>query len=128
MSNTVIKDTPTGPIEIVFDGKQLVLQFNCSCEDALPICKAACCRYRPFYNVAVADEEKSKFLTQPNPDNPEMHILQNRGDTCVYLNGSCGCEVHSDKPKVCGQWHCSPFGVGDGITNRQKGWVVLPLK
>lgn len=126
MNSNVIKDTPTGPIEIVFDGKQLVLQFNCSCEDAMPMCNAACCRYRPFYNVTVSEDEKSKFLTQPNPDNPELHILQNRNDTCVYLK-DCKCEVHADKPSNCASWHCSPRGVGEGITRRQNGWVLLPL-
>lgn len=125
--STVIKDTPTGPIELIFDGQQLVLQFNCSCQDALPICKAACCRYRPFFNVSVSEDEKSKYLTQPNPDDDKMHILQHRGCNCVYLDESL-CSVHQDKPSVCSSWHCSPHGVGEGVTNRQQGWVMLPLK
>lgn len=128
MPKTVIKNTPSGPIELVFDGRQLILQFNCNCKDALPVCHAACCRYRPFYNVGLQPEEVEKFLTEPHPEEKDLHILQHADGHCVYLTDNSLCKVHEDKPCICKKWHCSPRGGGQEIEQRDGGWVVLPLK
>jgi len=130
-AKTVIKNTPSGPIEIVFDGSQLTLQFNCNCQDALPICHAACCRYRPFYNVGLQPEEVEKYKTEQHTaedSDLELTILQHEDNHCTYLNEDSLCEVHDDKPCACKEYHCSPRGGGPEIQRRDGGWVILPLK
>lgn len=126
MSKIVIKNTPSGPIELHFNGNQLVMQYNCNCLDALPICHAACCRYRPFYNVS--PEESGKYKTEEHPDDHKLLVLQHVDGHCIHLDNNSLCEVHEDKPCICKKWHCSPYGGGPDIEQRDGGWVLLPLK
>lgn len=122
-----ISDVPSGKIELVFDGEMQLLQFNCSCDDALPYCRAVCCRNRPYFNVLLEPEEVQKFKSMPHPQHVNLLILQEDGSRCIYLdNNTCHCAVHSDKPKICTRYHCSPGGSGDGIDLRGNGWMLLP--
>ena len=129
MGRTILKTVPSGTIDLVFDDRQLIMQFNCDCMDALPMCKAACCRYRPYYNIALEPDEIEKFKSELHPEDPETHILQQVEGHCVYLDGESSlCEVHETKPCICKKWYCSPQGGGDQIEVRDGGWVLLPLK
>lgn len=126
---TVLKNVPSGTIDLIFDGCQLVMQYNCDCLDALPWCKGACCRYRPFYNIGLEPEEIGKFDAIPHPEDDKVQILKHVDGHCVYLDGESSlCGVHDDKPCICKKWHCSPRGGGDEIETRDGGWVLLPLK
>lgn len=124
MIKTVIRNTPSGPIQLVFNGSELVIEFNCECEHALPICHAICCRYRPYYNVEVRPEEVAKYQCEAN-EQSGLHVLQSVNGDCVYLSGDL-CQVNDDKPSVCQEWHCSPEGKGTSLKVRKNGWVILP--
>lgn len=121
---TVIKNTPSGPIQLVFNGTELTLEFNCECEHALPICHAVCCRYRPFFNVEVKPDEVNKYKCDLN-EQLGLHVLQQQDGNCVYLKDDL-CQVNEDKPKTCQEWHCSPEGKGKDLKIRKNGWVILP--
>jgi hypothetical protein len=122
----VIENTKSGPIELVLvQGMCMTLQFNCSCTDALFYCKAICCRSRSGLNVILDQDEKDKFKHRLQNGLP---VLQGKADdSCVYLSGDCKCTVHADKPRMCGAWHCSPGGKGEGIEVRDGGWFLSPF-
>jgi hypothetical protein len=124
---TSIVETPSGPIELVLvQGAFLTLQFNCDCMDALPYCKALCCRMRSGVNVLLDPDEIGKFKSKPYRGN---YILQSNPETdaCAHLSAKCECTVHQDKPRMCRAWHCSPGGKGEGIQVRDGGWFMSPL-
>lgn len=126
-SKIVIKEVPSGKIEMIFDGEVQLLQFNCSCDDALPYCRAMCCRHRPYFNVLLEPHEITKYESTAHLQHPDLFVLQENGTRCTYLDdNSCRCAVHDDKPKSCSRYHCSPGGVGDGINLRDVGWMLLP--
>lgn len=122
-----IADVPSGAIELVFDGKELTLQFNCSCDDALPWCHAICCRLRPHYNtlLSAADVQRAHFATRVVKGLPVLDWQDATGN-CTYLEEPGRCGVHGDKPVACQRWHCSPGGVGDALVERGSGWILLP--
>jgi len=124
---TTIASTKSGPIELVLiQGAAMTLQFNCECLDALPYCKAMCCRLRSGLNVLLDVDEVQKFKSRPFKGH---HILQSQPETdaCVYLSRDCLCQTHSDKPRMCKAWHCSPGGKGEGIEVRDSGWFMSPM-
>lgn len=126
---TTIVETKTGPVELVLvKGMFMVLQFNCECTDALPYCKANCCRMRSGLNVVLQPEEVNKFASTLVKSSG-LHVLQPQKETdaCVYLSDTDMCVVHEDKPAMCKAWHCSPGGKGDGILVRDGGWFLSPL-
>jgi Fe-S-cluster containining protein len=113
----------SGTIDLQFDGKTLAMEFNCSCEDALPYCQALCCRMRTFYGVEVTEAEKNKFDVMYRDGKLVLSSRQDN-DACSYLDGN-SCMVHSIKPERCKEWHCSPNGVGEGIKVRGTGWLLI---
>jgi len=119
-----LKIVDSGTIDIVENEDKQYLQFNCSCADALPFCKAMCCKGRPRFNVQLMDGESEKFKSILHP-NGSLKILDHNAGSCCYLKDN-KCLVHDDKPEICGKWHCSPGGVGEGIKLRDKGWVFTP--
>lgn len=123
-----IKELPSGTVDIVFNGIFSVLQFNCNCSDALPMCKAMCCRMRTNYNVELKANELEKFDSQQILGKGDRSFLPAKPDaSCLYLTDESLCEVHNDKPENCITWHCSPGGVGDRLIRRDAGWLLSPF-
>lgn len=129
---TTLVETPSGKIELAFNGAFQVLQFNCECMDALPYCKAMCCRLRSGYHVKLLEGEKGKYESRPLKvrDPNGLHVLQTKkkDGSCVYLNDEALCRIHQTKPWACGVWHCSPGGKGDGIRFTDQGWRLGPAE
>ena len=119
----IVTETPSGPIELKFRNSKLYLEFNCKCDDALHICKAACCRYRPEYNVEISENEANDYLTVL--DNG-VNVLRHENGSCTYLGSDHNCKLGDNKPKSCKEWHCSPNGKGDNIKYYQQGWELSP--
>ena len=127
---TTLKELPSGKIELVWNGVYSTLQFNVHCLDALPFCKAMCCRMRQGFSVMLKPEEIGKYKSRPHPLNPETHIVQtdSSGQHCTYLDsGSCQCTIHDHSPWMCGAYHCSPGGKGDRVEHRDGGWLWTPI-
>lgn len=125
----LLKEVPSGKIELVFNGSFSVLQFNCHCLDALPFCKAMCCRLRQGFTVMLQPEEVGHYRSRPHPQNPDLHILQHSadGNACTYLDQTeHKCTIHDHSPKMCQLYHCSPGGKGDHVKHRDGGWVWTP--
>jgi hypothetical protein len=119
----VLKEVPSGKIEIIeTENGEPLLQFNCSCLDALPYCRAACCKGRPGFNVGLEQDELDKYEWYIADTLPGQPLIQYEGDCCKYLTNDCKCVIHLDKPKTCQKWHCSPGGIGDGVQIRSEGW------
>src|SRR5258708_7773689 len=122
-TRATLVDLPSGKIELVLVGGVMpVLEFNCACTDALPYCLASCCRMRSGTNVALTDEEAGRLKSVERGKG--LHVLQaNPDDSCIYLDSqSCLCKIHTTgKPQACGNFHCSPNGMGEGITHKDKG-------
>jgi hypothetical protein len=126
----VLKEVPSGKIELVDNGVYSTLQFNCHCLDALPFCKAMCCRLRQGFTVMMTpNDDASKYKTKPHPQNPELKILQHDADgkQCTYLSDKFECTIHTDSPWMCGAYHCSPGGKGDRVQYRDGGWIWSPM-
>lgn len=131
MRKQLLQATPSGNIELVFTDKALTLEFNCDCMDALPYCRAMCCRLRPIVNTTVLSEERRLYAHMPHPNHPELNILQTKanGFDCIYLGEDDKCAVHYHKPQSCRRYHCSPGGNpnDEQIERRDYGWMLLPL-
>lgn len=125
-----LMEVESGTIDIAFNGTQQLLQFNCSCKDALPYCNAVCCRNRPHYNVLLTKDEEDQFEKKIQfPTDPKLYILDHKDGACAYLDAACEdgyCSVHASKPAICKRWHCSPNGVGEGLDLFDDGWVLTP--
>lgn len=134
-----IAEVPSGKIELVFEDGTVQMQFNCSCADALPYCHAICCRHRPYFNILLDPDEITKFecVKVNNEDisirngqeasSNELYVLKEEGSQCIYLDGNtCHCKVHDDKPRACSKYHCSPGGIGENVSMRDGGWILLP--
>ena len=129
MSTQTLVTVPSGTIDLVTvqDTVQF-LQYNCSCQDALPYCQAMCCKQRRQYSVALSKPEAER-LASITTDNGLKILAPKPGNSnqCYYLENN-RCLIHQDKPENCKNWHCSPGGVGEGITVRAKGWILLPMQ
>jgi hypothetical protein len=131
MSGKTLVTVPSGKIELVLIDQGPVIQFNCSCDDALPYCNAVCCRHRPTYNLALDGEEEIKRFADSSiehPDIPGIRLLDYTAEgDCVHLLGN-RCLVHACKPSICRHWHCSPGGIGEDITIHDDGFSLLPAR
>lgn len=115
-------ELPSGKIELVANHEdEPIIQFNCSCQDALPICRAMCCKGRPLYNILVPSDRKDLKTTQ-HPYNSKLTVLETNGNRCGYLTNENMCSIHNNKPEICRTWHCSPDGVGENLTHKCGGW------
>lgn len=126
----LLKDVPSGKIELVFNGLYSTLQFNCACVDALPYCKGMCCRLRQGFTVLLTTEEIPKYKHRPYPRQPELMILDNSpdGNSCCYLDQQKStCTIHGGHPQMCKDYHCSPGGVGENVKYRDGGWMWTPM-
>jgi len=125
-----LREVPSGTIDLVFNGVFSTLQFNCHCLDALPFCKAMCCRQRQGFTVLLQPDEKGKFKSRPYPHtaNVEMLAADASGQHCFYLDPEKHqCTIHEKSPWMCGAYHCSPGGKGDRVTHRDGGWLWTPM-
>jgi len=119
-----------GTIDLVMTPAGPVLQFNCSCLDALPFCKGMCCGNRQLYNTNLTEKESKRFLSFTAEKRPgEFFLMYDPGDRkCVYQNKTDGtCFIHNDKPRECNVWHCSPGGVGLNLLKKDQGWFMTPI-
>jgi hypothetical protein len=131
LSKHTLVDTPSGKIEVIHNGVFTILQFNTSCEDALPTCKGMCCGLRAGYNVLLQPGEEKEFDSVPHPLHPGRFMLTSdpKDMHCVYQDKTNGfCTIHATKPQGCRDWHCSPGGVGERIVKRDKGWFLSPMQ
>lgn len=130
-TRTVIKETPSGPIELVWD-QLMRLEFNGSCMDMLSSCQAACCRYRAGWSVEIDKDEIDKYQCEPHPLKEGAWILASNKRTmeCVYLDSETSlCTIHDRKPRGCQNWGCSPGTEKDDprVERREVGWALTPL-
>lgn len=114
-------------IAFVRQGPFMLVQFNSSCTDALPVCGAMCCRMRKYYSVHLTGDEALRLES-------ELHegvwlLAGTKDGDCVYLKDS-RCSIYEDRPQGCREWHCSPQGGMDdpSITKREQGWVLFPAR
>jgi len=124
-----VAEVSSGKIELVFVDQLPVLQFNCSCEDALPYCNALCCRRRPDYNMALEGVDEMKRFADSSirhPTLPLVRLMAYKDGACIHLDG-CKCAVHAQKPSICKRWHCSPGGIGEGIEIRDGGFSFVTV-
>ena len=118
----VLVKLSSGAIELSSDtNNEPVIQFNCSCEDALPFCKAMCCKGRPLYNILVPPDRKD-LETVLHPYDNSLNVLKTNENCCVYLLNDNKCSINNNKPEICKTWHCSPGGVGENLTQKCDGW------
>lgn len=129
---TLLAEVASGRIEIVFNGLFNTIQFNSDCTDALPYCRAACCRLRSGYNVLLQEDEVDKYDSVPHPNQEGKFILKSKEEdlSCIYLDSEKSmCTIHETKPWACKVWHCSPEGSANGeepIQYRDGGWILTP--
>lgn len=128
-TRVTLRDLPSGKIELVLLKSTLpVLQFNSSCQDALPFCKAMCCRMRSGVNVELLPQEYQTLLCHTTKTGMVVLDSKPEDDSCVYLDEQTDlCKIHSEKPVNCGNWHCSPNGVGEHLTKKDHGWFLSPV-
>lgn len=111
-------------VTFVKQGPFMLVQFNTTCDESLPVCKAMCCRMRPFFNVILTEEE---ILSYEAKNYKGQLVLQStpNGD-CVYLKDN-RCSIYETRPENCRNWHCSPKGHEDNpeITKRANGWLLV---
>lgn len=127
-TRATLVDLPSGKIELVLLGGMLpVLEFNCTCEDALPYCHAICCRMRSGTNAVLTPEEAARLESLTLKSG--LTVLKgNPDDSCVYLDSQSElCKIHETKPEACRTFHCSPNGMGEGLTLKDKGWFLSPM-
>jgi len=133
IQRTILKQTPSGTLDLVWDGALLRLEFNTTCLDSLPYCKGMCCRMRVGFSVELEPDEVDNYQTRKHPTREGVYILAAKeGNTsCVYLNDETSlCTIHERKPRMCRAWGCSPGTERDdlGIERRDAGWVLLPFR
>jgi hypothetical protein len=130
--NTLVQ-LPSGTIDLVIEERpninRMLLQYNCSCIEALPYCQAMCCRMQQFYSAKITKEEAETLAhTRIVKDILVMPTKQDNSSECEFLSDEKKCKIHFDKPQACKEWHCSPKGVGDNLKVRAQGWILLPTQ
>src|SRR5438309_741472 len=124
---TLVK-VQSGSVDLVHSREGPILQFNCSCTDALPYCKGMCCGNRHVYNTILESGEEEKYASFLLHGFSHYYLAYDTDKKCVYQDKETGmCGIHGDKPSGCRSWHCSPGGVGEGIMVRDGGWFMVPL-
>lgn len=124
----IVQTVPSGVIEVVLVDHQPHLQFNCACEDALPLCHAACCRQRPRFNVQLTEDEAQRLASEEvESTRGRVRVLPVRDGACTYLTAAHRCMVQTVKPAECRSYHCSPGGGSGTETVRSTGFALMPV-
>lgn len=132
-TQTIMQRTPSGTIDLVWNGVSLRMEFNCKCLDALPFCKGMCCRRPMGFSVELEADELWKFPHREHPTQKGVFILavDEKTRACVYLDDETSkCKIHDRKPKMCSRWGCSPGTEKEdaGIERRDAGWALYPYR
>ena len=125
-ATTVLKQTESGLIQVVWNGVFASVQFNCACVDALSLCHGMCCTRRAGYSVELEDDELEKYQHKNG-----VLAAKEDGMSCFYFDNEQGiCSIHPNRPKMCRRWHCSPEGqkTDAEIERRDAGWMLLPVR
>lgn len=130
---TVIKETPTGLIELIWNGAVSRIEFNTACLDSLGLCRAMCCRVRATFSIELEEDELERFQHRQHPARPGIWLLASKENStaCLYLDEEKSiCTVHELKPRMCQRWHCSSGGEKEDrkIERRDGGWMLTPMR
>lgn len=129
-------ELPSGGIDLAVVDGELRLQFNTTCLEALPYCQAMCCRVQKEYSATLVAKDKLVQLgltrTSKSKETGEeilvLPVKPENPNECLFLDHEHLCSVHQIKPEECGNWHCSPGGVGEGLRTRASGWRLVPTQ
>lgn len=129
-------ELPSGGIDLAMVDGELRLQFNTTCEDALPYCHAMCCRMKQGYGPEIAPSERLYQLgsvrtvvdDSTGATLTTVPVKKEKPDECLFLDRGDKCSVQDIKPEECRNWHCSPGGLGEGLTTRASGWRLIPTQ
>lgn len=118
-SRTVLKKVPSGQIVSENGGDGVFLRFECSCDDALPFCKATCCS---LYGTIVQPHEVEQFKELGLAD-----TVQYDPATCTWImarssTGYCRqndpetrrCKIYENRPATCQEFHCTQHASARG--------------
>jgi hypothetical protein len=78
----------TGSIDIVHDGPLVLLQFNCSCADALPYCHGMCCSMQMAYSAEMTQEESNRLGSRLINEKLVLPVLDNKPWQCKHQGDS----------------------------------------
>lgn len=115
----ILKEVPSGTIELQLGSDGVYLRFDCECVDALPYCQAQCCA---LIGTTVFPEELSNHLVSTSDvttDNSGRYVMKRDSDGfCKCLDRqSRTCDIYENRPQTCRQYHCTR-----GAENR--GWKL----
>lgn len=105
----ILHETPSGPIAIEAGAGGTYLRFECSCEDAIPYCKAACCA---LPGIAVTKEERKVLkklgATFVKDEDGGWELERRSNDYCVMNDPQTrACTVYESRPETCVAFHCT---------------------
>lgn len=71
------------------------------CADRLPLCRAACCRFR----FALTQQDLEERVVQWSLSEPYLN-RQTADGYCAHLDGELGCGIYHHRPAVCRSYDC----------------------
>lgn len=71
------------------------------CADRLPLCRAACCRFR----FALTLQDLEERVVQWSLSEPYLN-RQTADGYCAHLNGELGCGIYHHRPAICRSYDC----------------------
>ena len=113
---TVLKEVKSGEIVIEEGGDGVWLRFECSCEDAIPFCRSACCG---LYGIDVeegeivtvqkaAKKQNIHLPVVPNTDDGTYEMQRSSDSWCCCLDRETrGCKIYDARPQTCREYHCT---------------------
>lgn len=106
----VIAEVASGEIRIESGADGTYLLFDCECIDALPFCRAQCCALKGTM-ISPEEYDQGKYWAEWSDELQGMVLRRDADGKCCYLDrGTCTCEIYSDRPNVCQQFHCTRGG------------------
>lgn len=71
------------------------------CADRLPLCRAACCRFR----FALTLQDLEERVVQWSLSEPYLN-RQTADGYCAHLDGELGCGIYHHRPAICRSYDC----------------------